>query len=49
MGDIVPIDIDGKVSVKVDGVPLMRCRYGVNNGQYALKVENFLAPEEATE
>lgn len=49
VGDIVPIDIDGKVSVKVDGVPLMRCRYGVNNGQYALKVENFLAPEEATE
>jgi len=49
VGDIIPIEIDDKVSVKVDGVPLMRCRYGVNHGQYALKVENFLAPEEATE
>jgi flagellar motor switch protein FliM len=49
VGDIVPIDIGNVVSVKVDGVPLMNCRYGVNNGQYALKVEKFLAPEEITE
>ena len=35
--------------VKVDGVPLMNCRYGINNGQYALKMDKFLAPEEATE
>ncbi len=49
VGDIVTIDIDDKVCVKVDGVPLMRCRYGVNNGQYALRVENFMAPAEATE
>jgi flagellar motor switch protein FliM len=49
VGDIVPIDIGNVVSVKVDGVPLMNCRYGVNNGQYALKVEKFLAPEEVTE
>lgn len=49
VGDIVPIDIGEALSVKVDGVPLMQCRYGINNGQYALKVEKFLAPEEATE
>jgi flagellar motor switch protein FliM len=49
VGDIVPIDIGNVVSVKIDGVPLMNCRYGVNNGQYALKVEKFLAPEEVTE
>lgn len=49
VGDIVPIDIGELVSVKVDNVPLMECRYGINNGQYALKVEKFLAQEEVTE
>ena len=49
VGDIVPIDIENVVCVKVDGVPLMNCRYGVNNGQYALRVDKFLAPEEVME
>ncbi len=49
VGDIIPIDIRELVSVKVDNVPLMECRYGINNGQYALKVEKFLALEEVTE
>jgi len=46
VGDVVPIDINDLLSVKVDGIPLLDCRYGINNGQYALKVENFVAPEE---
>lgn len=49
VGDVIPIDIKELVSVKVDNVPLMECRYGINNGQYALKVERFLAQEEVTE
>jgi flagellar motor switch protein FliM len=49
VGDIIHLDIGDVLGVKVDGVPLMNCRYGVNNGQYALKVDKFLAPEEATE
>ena len=49
VGDVVPIDIENVVCVKVDGVPLMNCRYGVNNGQYALRLDKFLAPEEVTE
>jgi flagellar motor switch protein FliM len=49
VGDIVPIDIGAVISVKVDDVPLMSCRYGINHGQYALKVEKFLTPETATE
>jgi flagellar motor switch protein FliM len=49
IGDIVPISIDELVHVCVDGIPLMDCRYGINSGQYALKVDNFVAPEEATE
>jgi flagellar motor switch protein FliM len=49
VGDVVPIDIGDLLSVKVDGIPLLDCRYGINNGQYALKVENFVAPEEVTD
>jgi len=49
VGDIVPIEVGELVTVKVDGVPLMECRYGTNNGQYALKVERFVALEEAAE
>jgi len=26
---------------------VMRCRYGVRNGQYALKVDRFMALDEA--
>jgi flagellar motor switch protein FliM len=48
-GDIVPIEVGNLVNVRVDGVPLLDCRYGINNGQYALKVEQFVTPEEATE
>jgi len=48
VGDVVPFDLEDLLSVKVDGVPLLECRYGINNGQYALKIENFVAPE-ATE
>ncbi|MBK6678148.1 MAG: flagellar motor switch protein FliM [Rhodocyclaceae bacterium] len=47
VGDILPIQVDQRVQAMVDGVPVMNCRYGVRNGQYALKVETFLAQEEA--
>ncbi len=46
VGDVVPFNLEDLLSVKVDGVPLLECRYGINNGQYALKIENFVAPEE---
>ncbi|MBS3936678.1 MAG: flagellar motor switch protein FliM [Sulfuritalea sp.] len=49
VGDIVPIDIDEVIGVRIDCVPLMNCRYGISNGQYALRVDRFLAPEEVTE
>lgn len=47
VGDVLPIQMDERVQATVDGVPLMNCRYGVRNGQYALKVESFQAREEA--
>lgn len=44
-GDIVPINIPELLSVEVDGVELMECRYGQQNGQYALRVERFIQTE----
>jgi flagellar motor switch protein FliM len=43
----VPITVEDTVQAFVDGVPVLECRYGIRNGQYALKVERFLAQEEA--
>jgi flagellar motor switch protein FliM len=47
VGDIIPIVIDSKVPVAVNGVPIVECRYGIRNGQYALKIERFFAEEDA--
>lgn len=41
-GDVIPISIDDEIEAKVDGVPVMACKYGVFNGQYALRVEKLL-------
>ncbi|WP_300451281.1 flagellar motor switch protein FliM [Accumulibacter sp.] len=45
VGDVVPIDIPEKVIALVDDVPLMECRYGQQHGQYALKIDHFIASE----
>ena len=47
VGDIIPITVDENVPVAVNGVPVVECRYGVRNGQYALKIERFFAEEDA--
>lgn len=50
-GDVIPISIPPKVEAMVDNVPLMECTYGQQNGQYALRIEKFLAstPEGSPE
>lgn len=45
-GDVIPIDIPDTVQAAVDHIPVMECHYGVQNGQYALKIERFLAQDE---
>ncbi len=45
VGDIIPINLPEKIVANVDSVPLMECRYGQQNGQYALKVERFISTE----
>lgn len=42
VGDVVPLSIEGEIEAKIDSVPVMSCRYGVFNGQYALRVEKLL-------
>ena len=43
VGDVIGIEIPDAIAATVDGIPVMECRYGVFNGQYALKVEKLLA------
>ncbi|MCX7166880.1 MAG: flagellar motor switch protein FliM [Rhodocyclales bacterium] len=46
VGDIIPLTIEENVQATVDGVPVVESRYGIQNGQYALKIKRFLAEEE---
>lgn len=46
-GDVIPLNIPEKITAVVDNVPLIECSYGQQNGQYALKVERFIASEAA--
>lgn len=41
-GDIIAFDVPQSVVAEVDNVPVMECKYGVFNGQYALKVDKML-------
>lgn len=41
-GDVIPIQIEDTVQGCVDNIPVMECRYGVFNGQYALRVEKLV-------
>lgn len=49
VGDVISLDIPEAVVAAVDGVPVLECKYGVLNGQYALKVNKVLAGAEDDE
>lgn len=42
VGDVIPLNIAEAIEAHVDGVPVMLCKYGMFNGQYALRVEKLL-------
>ena len=42
-GDVIGMDIKPTLTAEVEGVPIFECRYGVLNGQYAIKVEKIIA------
>jgi flagellar motor switch protein FliM len=46
VGDVIPIEIGDTLQATVGGVPVIESRYGIQNGQYALKIQRFLAEEE---
>jgi len=45
-GDIVSLETGKHITASVDGVPVMECKYGVFNHQYALKVEKMITKNE---
>ena len=47
VGDIIPFPIADLVTVNVNDAPVMKARYGVREGQYALKIDSFVAQEES--
>jgi len=42
VGDVIPLSMNEAIEAKVDGIPVMLCKYGLFNGQYALRVEKLL-------
>lgn len=46
VGDVISLDIPEAVIAEVDDVPVLECKYGVLNGQYALKVNRVLSPSD---
>ena len=47
VGDFIEFDLEPTIVTKVDGVPLFEAEYGVVNGHYAVKINQFLnAPHE---
>ncbi|ANQ85886.1 flagellar motor switch protein FliM [Azoarcus olearius] len=46
VGDVIPLQVSELLQATVDGVPVLECRYGTQNGQFAFKVDRFLSPDE---
>ncbi|MDR1708294.1 MAG: flagellar motor switch protein FliM [Candidatus Accumulibacter sp.] len=44
-GDIIPIDIPEFITARVDDIAVLEATYGQQDGQYALKINRFVAPE----
>jgi flagellar motor switch protein FliM len=45
-GDVIPLEVNENITASVDGVPMMECKYGAFNNQYALKIEKMLTINE---
>lgn len=45
-GDIVPLETGKTITATVDGVPIMECKFGEFNNQYALRVEKITSTSE---
>jgi flagellar motor switch protein FliM len=45
-GDIIPLDVPDKIFASVDDIPVLECIYGQQGGQYALKINRFIAQND---
>ncbi len=45
-GDVIPLQTSELLQAEIDGVPVLECRHGRQNNQYAIKVDHFLASDE---
>ena len=45
-GDVIPLSVNDNITATVDGIPVMECKYGAFNNQYALRVEKMLSTSE---
>lgn len=45
-GDVIPLQIPEHINGAVDGVPVVECQYGIQNGRYALRIERFMNEPE---
>jgi flagellar motor switch protein FliM len=43
VGDVISLNVPQPMIAAIDSVPVMECRCGILNGQYALKVEKLLS------
>jgi len=48
VGDFIEFDLEPSIVTKVDGVPLFDADYGVVNGHYAIKINEFLTSPQDT-
>jgi flagellar motor switch protein FliM len=43
-GDVIGIDVPETIVAEISGVPIVQCRCGTHNGQYAVRVERLITP-----
>jgi len=46
VGDVIPLSIPDMLHATVDGNPVLECKYGIFDSQYALKVDKLLCAHE---
>lgn len=42
-GDVIGIDVPSTMLAEIDGVPVMECKCGVSNSQYAVRIERMIS------
>jgi flagellar motor switch protein FliM len=46
-GDFIELDLNETIVARSDGVPVFDCRYGVSNGHYSIRIQDFLSLPQA--